>query len=435
MSLPGPPAVDELLAWAQAPARDPKTKRARVPLLLSPWLPWLDCLPVIKVAGTNGKGSVSAMLSAVLRRAGHRPGLFTSPHLARVHERFRVDEREPDSETLERHAARVLHHARALVARHGEALRPSFFEALLALALDLFREAGADALVIEAGVGGAHDATSLLPGTLGAITSIGLDHQDVLGAGLEAIAADKAGIVGPGAHLVLGPRIPPALRAHIAAHAPGVTLSTARADELRASFRGARPTRVELDRDDGPLALDLPLLGAHQIDNLATVVALARQLVARGVLSDLRALAGVAEARWPGRLEVRPGTPRVVLDAAHNPEGLAALADALDDLAPRAERLLAFGLASGKDTAACLAFVPRLAPAVLLVDGFYRARAAVELRAALPAQVACLGFATPAELARRLDRGEITPTTTVVVAGSIFLIGALRAALDEAREP
>ena len=464
----GGPVVSELLEWAQASDRSRAARRARVTQLLEPYLPWLRHLPVVKIAGTNGKGSVCAMLSAALRRDGRRPALFTSPHLVRVTERFRVDDREVDADTLDAHAARVLAFARELVRRRGEAWRPSFFEALLGTALDLFRDAGVDVLVCEAGVGGAHDATSLLPGDLGAVTTLSLDHQDVLGDTLEAIAADKAGIVGPGAHLVLGPRIPPELLALVAAHAPGVTLSRARTDSLRAVLHGAAPTSVEVDLEGdgrgpaalqrshrrpstgaqgrtvdtsdaphtgGTLRLSLPLLGPHQIDNFATVLELARQLVARGVLRDLRSLAGIEATLWPGRLELRAGPPRVLLDAAHNVEGLQALARALDHLAPHAARLLAFGMSSGKDATACAALVPHIAPAVVLVEGFHRARPVSELRALLPAGSSCRGaFATPRALVDFVtqDAGAGLHGATLVAAGSIFMVGDVERGLDRA---
>lgn len=444
MSDLGGPAVSELLEWAQAADRGRAAKRARVTRLLEPYQPWLARLPIVKVTGTNGKGSVCAMLSAVLHRDGRRPALFTSPHLTRVGERFRVDDREVDARRLETHAARVLAFARALVRRQGEAFRPTFFEALLCTALDLFREAQADALVCEAGVGGAHDATSLLPGELGALTTVGLDHQDVLGDSLEAIAADKAGIVGPGAHLVLGPRLTPELRALVAAHAPGVSLSQARTDGLRATYHGVAPTSVAIALEplgvDSPtgvtrLSVSLPLLGPHQLDNLAVVVELARQLVTRGVLRDLRSLAGIEATRWPGRLELRAGPPRLLLDAAHNPEGLRALARALDTLVPRAERVLVFGMSSGKDAASAAALVPALAPTVYLVEGFYRARPADELRALLPAGVDCLGtFASPGALVDFVTRDAraASDAATWVVAGSIFMVGDVARGLDKA---
>ncbi len=427
MPVPLPPTVAALLAWAQATERGAAAKRARVPRLLAPWRDWAASVPLVKVAGTNGKGSVCALLSAVLRRDGRRPALFTSPHLVRVNERFRVDERDVDTERLEQHAGRVFEHARALVRQAGEELRPTFFEALLALALDLFREAGCDVLVCEAGVGGAHDATSLLPGALGAITSVDLDHQDALGDTREAIAADKAGIVAPGARLVLGPSLSDELCALIAARAPGVAVERASRDALRQVAPGV----CEILAGDAAQRVHLPLRGPHQLDNLATVVALARRLAEQGVLRDLRSLAGLAEARWPGRLEVRAGRPRLVLDAAHNAEGLRALTAALDEWAPRASRLALFGQSHGKDSAACAALLPGIAPRVLLVEGFHRARATRELRALVPPEVQVVAdAATPQAALECLLDESVWGATTLVVCGSIFLLGEVMDALE-----
>jgi dihydrofolate synthase/folylpolyglutamate synthase len=427
MSWPLPPTVAALLDWAQAVERGPEAKRVRVPLLLEPWLPWLRAVPVVKVAGTNGKGSACALLSAVLRRGGRRPGLFTSPHLVRVNERFRIDERDVDTPRLETHAARVFDRARALVAREGEAVRPTFFEALLAVGLDLFREAGCDALVCEAGVGGAHDATSLLPGALGAITSIGHDHQDVLGETLAAIAADKAGIVGPGARLVIGPGVPPDLLDVVAAHAPGVERLLARRDGVRDLGAG----EVELATGVGTLRARLPLQGPYQIDNLATVAALTRELVRAGVLRDEHALSGIEDARWPGRFDRRPGSPALLLDAAHNVDGLLALGTALDGVVPFERRLLGFGLSGGKDAPACAALLPRLAPRLLLVEGFHRARPTGDLRAHVPSGVAVAGVCASADELLEHARGEAaTHAVTLVVCGSIFLLGEVLEALE-----
>lgn len=435
MSELGGPAVSELFTWAQTRDLGRDAKRRRVPRLIAPYLPWLTGLPVVKVAGTNGKGSVCAMLSALLRRDGRRPALFTSPHLTRVTERFRVDEREVAAAKLERHAARVLDHARELVRREGDALRPTFFEALLCAGLDLFRDAQADVLVCEAGVGGASDATSLLPGAWGALTTIGLDHQDVLGDTLEAIARDKAGIVGPGAQLVLGPAISPALRDVVAAHAPGVTVLQACSDHLAVMQGSDAKNYVTIQAGGETLNFRVPFLGAHQVDNCAVVVELAQRLAMRGVLRDVRSLAGIEDAHWPGRLELREGTPRVLLDVAHNVEGLQALARALDQLVPYPERVLAFGLSAGKDADGCTALVPSLAPAVYLVEGFHRARATADLGPRLPPGTACLGcFDTPRALvdfARRHARDALRDVT-LIAAGSIFMVGDLARALDDA---
>jgi dihydrofolate synthase/folylpolyglutamate synthase len=431
MALPLPPIVAELLAWTANPDQSPEARRTRIPQLLAPWLPWLATVPVIKIAGTNGKGSVSAMLSAVLHHDGRRPGLFTSPHLLRVHERFRIAECEVDTERLELHAAHVLTHAGALVAAGGDVLRPSFFEALLAIALDLFRDSGCDVVVCEAGVGGRRDATAVLPGTLGAITSIGHDHENVLGTGLAAIAADKAGIVAAGAELVLGPGIDHGLRAVIAAHAPGVTLIHAAGNAVRVATDGGDASDVVLTLDDDSLQVRLPLAGRFQRDNAATVVALVRVLAARGVLRDLRALRGLAHAWWPGRYDWRAGEPPLLLDAAHNPEGLHALADALDAQVPHAQRLLLFGISCNKDARACAAVLPRLAPRVLLLDGFNRAHDVGTLRDCVPDSVEVVAISdTPETLLERALHEAKSRQATLVVCGSIFLLGEVIAALQ-----
>ncbi len=434
MSAPLPPAVQDLLDWARVEDRSPTAKCRRVPALLARSASWWARTPSVKVAGTNGKGSTCALLAAGLRHAGRRVGLFTSPHLVHVTERVRVDEHDVSAELLDRHVAAALSHARALVRAQGDALRPSFFEVLLAAALELFAEQGVDAAVIEAGVGGRHDATSLLPSALGAITSVGYDHQDVLGPTLVDIARDKAGIVGPGARLVLGPEVADDLAHVVAQSAPGVQIERAGLEGLHVSHTDLRGSLVTCaaSPDGAALEVHVPLAGRHQLANFATARALLRRLAESTGIDARTALRGCAEARWPGRLDLRPGPPSVLFDAAHNPHGLAALAEALDTLVPFDQRQLVFGLSSGKDVGACLAWLPRLAPRVHLVQGFHRAWDTRVLRAHWPAGVRLAGeHASPGACWATLIRepgGLIT-----IVAGSIFLLGELLGHHEAAR--
>jgi dihydrofolate synthase/folylpolyglutamate synthase len=434
MSAALPPAVQELLAWAAVEDRSPAAKRQRVPALLAESAEWWARTPSVKVAGTNGKGSTCALLAAGLQRAGRRVGLFTSPHLVHVTERVRVGARDVPTAQLEQHVARAHERARALVRSHGDALRASFFEVLLAAALTLFAEEQVDVAVIEAGIGGRHDATSLLPSQLGALTSVGYDHQDVLGPTLADIARDKAGIVGPGAHLVLGPEIGDDIAEVVAQAAPGVTLERAQLAGLTLRHEDLHGSLVACAPEPGapPIEVHLPLAGRHQLANCATAQALLRRLAALTRLDVARALPGFAEARWPGRLDLRPGPPRLLFDAAHNAHGLAALTRALADLVPFERRQIAFGLSSGKDLRACLALLPGLAPRVHFVQGFHRARDTRELRAHLPAGIECVGeHASPAALWSLLQAGVDADTT--LVTGSIFLLGELLARCEVPR--
>ncbi len=311
-----PPTLSELLSLTAEKREGRAAMRERLPVLLKPYLKLLAGRTVVKVTGTNGKGSLCAMLEACMRFEGLRAGLFTSPHLSRVTERFRVAGAEVSQDALERHAAEALGTVRRVVESHGVSYTPSFFECLIIIAIGLFAEARVDAAIFEAGVGGYNDATSLLPGEFAVITSIGLDHKERLGDLLVAVAADKAGIAPAGSHLILGPDIAPAPRAVIEADAAarGVTVTQATYAGLQAASSGLRrPTLVELSAGGRTYRYNLPLLGRHQVGNFATLVELVGVMARRGVVSTPDCLKGVEGTRWAGRLEVRDGAPAMSL--------------------------------------------------------------------------------------------------------------------------
>jgi dihydrofolate synthase/folylpolyglutamate synthase len=283
----------------------------------------------VHVGGTNGKGSVAAMLASVLGRAGLRVGLYTSPHLVDFAERIRVDGRPVDEERLAEGARRL----RPL----AEEVGATFFEATTALAFLCFAEAEVDIVVAEVGLGGRLDATNVLLPEVAAITNVAWDHADYLGHSLNAIAEEKAGIAKPGVPLVLG-RLDPE---------PGRVIR-AKAREAGAPLlqlgrdAAVRRVRIGLDRTDleyvgpgleRPLALRCPLLGAHQAWNAGLAALVAQSLAAplRPAMADIEA--GIAGVRWPGRLQVVEREDRTwVLDVAHNPEAVQALTQGLTNL-------------------------------------------------------------------------------------------------------
>lgn len=407
-------------------------------VLVKPYLNLLKGRRVVKVAGTNGKGSLCAMLEACVEFEGLRAGLFTSPHLSRVTERFRVGGVEVSPEVLERHAEEVLRDVRRAVESRGEASTPSFFECLILIALRLFREERVDVAIFEAGVGGYNDAVSLLPGEFSAITSIGMDHRERLGDSLEAIAADKAGIASPDSYLIPGPDIPPTLRRIIEADAcaRGITVCRASLDCVRVIESGLRrPTLVEVSDGGEVVRCELPLLGRHQVGNFATLVALVRVLARRGVVGGLRCLKGVGGTRWAGRLEVRDGQPSYVIDAAHNEQGVAALVASLSDLVPYSERVLLYGASAEKDYRAYLPRLPQLAPEVYLVEGFHRAERTSVIKPLLPGGCRVMrAFGSPEEAVKYFAASPSHRRKFIVAAGSIFMIGELMSRLDSARD-
>ena len=287
----------------------------------------------VHVAGTNGKGSVTAMVDAVLRAAGVRAARYTSPHLVDLSERFVVDGRAIRQDTLVGAVARVRDHVDRLLSTGVLAAQPTFFEVTTAAALDLFATSGIDIGVIEVGLGGRLDATNVITPVATAITSIAFDHEKYLGHTLGAIAGEKAGIIKPQVPIVIG-RMHPEAETVIAAVAHKCGAKLVRAEEgvtlERVGPSADSMTRVRLRtpaRDYGELIVSLR--GTHQIGNAVVAVRLLELLADQGLHIPTGAIAeGLENVSWPGRLEHRlvAGRGEVIFDAAHNPAGAAMLA-------------------------------------------------------------------------------------------------------------
>ncbi len=360
---------------------------------------------VIHVAGTNGKGSTCAMIDSVARACGKRTGLFTSPHLIDFRERIKVSGQDMPEEAC----AAGLTELRKIC----EALdpHPTFFEIALALGMRWFRERECDLIVLETGMGGRLDATTAVPADVCAITPIGLDHMQWLGNSLAEIAREKAGIFVEGKPAVSSPQEP----------------------EARAVLeKEANETRVPLEFVEEPLlGYPLGLPGAHQAWNAALAVSALHRAGLR--LSFDTVQHGLSRVRWPGRFEVFPPekigntSAPVVLDGAHNAQGGAALAETWRAEFPGKKGALVFSAVAGKDTAAILAALAPLAERIFIcpVDT-PRALPASELAASLPADAPpheCFETAGAA-----LDAAMATGLP-VLVAGSLFLVGEIRARL------
>jgi dihydrofolate synthase/folylpolyglutamate synthase len=339
------------------------------------------------VAGTNGKGSVCAMVESIARAHGLRTGLYTSPHLCRFAERIRIDG-EPIADS---HLANLLVH----VLR--EAPEVSFFEAATLTAFLAFREAEVDVAILEVGLGGRLDATNVLPkAQAAAITRVALDHADRLGPTLVDIAREKAGIAKPGLDIVLGP-----MRADVR-----------RAIDDVAHEHGASTSSI----DHVPAPTLIGLEGAHQADNARVATVLGGRLGA----SPEAIAKGLADVRWPGRLE-RIG--RHVLDCAHNPDGALALARYVRSLGVPPKRVkLVFGALTDKDWEGMLAELAPLAVSRVFVAPQTGARTAVPPGA----MTALWEGESAANLRGALEPGD---AEIVVVAGSILLVGQARALL------
>ena len=317
--------------------------------------------PALLVAGTNGKGSVATMIASVLEGAGQRVGLFTSPHLHRFVERFRIAGRPVSEVTL---------------ARAVTALQPfldasdtpplTFFEASTLLAFELFRAARCDVMVLEVGLGGRLDATNVVSPVASVITSVALDHTDRLGDTVGQIAREKAGILRPSVPAISGVRDAARTVIRRRARTLGAPLAEIGRDfEAVAAARGYDVRVGERTFTD----LRLPLGGAFQADNLACAVAALDRLAPRFELDPRSLRRGLARVRWPGRLELLEGAPAVLCDAAHNPHAAAALAAHLKvHAAHYTKRVLLFGAMRDKQHAAMLALLRPMVDALVFTS-------------------------------------------------------------------
>jgi dihydrofolate synthase/folylpolyglutamate synthase len=385
--------------------------------------------PHVLIGGTNGKGSTAATLSAILRAAGVKAGLHTSPHLIDVTERVRVG----DEDVTEGALGGALEDVFA-AAGERPAVPLTYFEAITAAAEKVFERSGCGAAVVEVGLGGRLDATNASDPILSAVTSIDLDHVADLGPTRSAIAREKAGIFRRGRPALCAVPDPEA-RAVLQAEAGrtgAVFVDVAAETHVRARREGPFGQSFVLETPEGSHALESPLRGAHQASNIAVAVSAAERLrPAFPSLTPQAIAAGVARTRWPGRLELfRCGSRNVWLDGCHNAEGARALAQFLSDRATPFDLL--FGVMRDKDAAAIAgALFPLARRIVLAAPEIERAASARELQeclGALARDVECAGtVAGGLDAILRGDGGD------VVVAGSLYLVGEVRKRLLERR--
>ena len=366
----------------------------------------------IHVAGTNGKGAVCALLEAALRTAP--VGRYTSPHLVRINERFFLNGEPVGDATLEAVAGRV-HRAIERSAR-PELRDVTFFEALTAVAFELYAEAGVGRVVLECGLGGRLDATNVCEPELCVITRIGLDHCDWLGDTVERIAAEKAGIVKPGVPVVLGENVP-SVRAVV----------EARAREVGAPFFYAPDLASEAD-----IPAAFPLAGRFNRENAVTAIAALEVLSGAPGRADLLSPSAFSRVIWPGRFQsVGP----YLVDGAHNPPAARALAAALDEVLSAGTKLdLVFGACGDKDVDEVLRILrpyARRGYAVRTANprALEPAALAVRMRAAGIPATPCESLADA--LARTRPAGVDAPSLppSVLVCGSLFLAGEAIVAL------
>lgn len=376
-------------------------------------------VPVIHVAGTNGKGSTCAMLERVLRCAGYRTGLYTSPFLQAYPERIRLGGVPLSDELIERYGNPLIEAARGLDATP--------FELGTALALAVFEGEAVDFAIVEVGMGGRLDPTNVVHPILCGIAAIGLDHMAYLGDTLAQIAGEKAGIIKPGVPVVCHPAESEvaAVFARVAAekHAPLRQLDRAMVELLTADAHGSAAT-FHLQNSWENMRLSLP--GEHQLTNALTVLGLVEALRAQGVsLPESAVREGLASTVWPARLE---WCGDVLIDGAHNPQGVTALADFVEKHVP-GRRVLLTGVLRDKLQPDMLRQFLRIASDVVTVTpDSPRALPANEFADALNALGAQAVPAASLEAGLAQARA-LADGGTIIAAGSLYFAGALRTAL------
>jgi dihydrofolate synthase/folylpolyglutamate synthase len=382
--------------------------------------------PTLHIAGTNGKGSVAAMSESVLRRAGWKTGLYTSPHLVRVEERIRVDNAPVSARRLGQLAGRVLA-AETMLLQSGQMDRTlTYFEFLTACAFDYFAASAIQVAVVEVGLGGRLDATNLVNPRVCVITGVSYDHQQILGKTLREIALEKAGIIKPGVPVVSGCRRP-AARTVIArtareAGAPLIDIAEDFGVEILRRWRG----RCTIDLRT-PLRryrkLRIGLVGTHQAWNAAIAVGALEALQLPAGQSDFRR--GLAAAEWPGRMDLYRARRRTLMDGAHNPEGAEILRSHLRDEGKRQIHFV-FGIMGDKDAAGIGAILFPLASRIHLTP-------LASPRSMQPSDVEALFPRARSRMQRHrcarealLAAWDACPENGLVaVTGSLYLIGEL----------
>ena len=379
-------------------------------------------LAFVHVAGTNGKGSVTRMLTAMLGAQGYRVGCYTSPYLERFYERIRIGDVEISDADLHTYTAQV---KEAVDKLEAAGVSPTEFEVLTAVAFLYFAAQDCDVVVLEVGLGGLFDCTNVIEAPLcSVITSIGYDHMHILGNTLEEIAAQKAGIIKPGCPVVVGGGITGGAFAVIRACAEDVGA------ELRAADRDAEILEETLSGTRFLYAgreYKVALPGRYQVQNALTVLCAAQALQTTLALSSEAIVQGLAAVQWPGRFEVFQKQPLYVLDGAHNLQGAKAFADSAARLLADYEITLVFGMLPNKDYRGVLAELAKACKKMIVT-------AVPNERGGDPAEIfaAALEVCDHCELVpdnfAAIARAAETagPKAAVCVVGSLYLVGHVR---------
>ena len=384
-----------------------------------------DAFPSVHVAGSKGKGSTSAMISSILQAAGYRTGLYTSPHLHTFRERIRIDgEFIPREELIA-----LWQELKSVIAQLP---RTTTFEIITALAFMYFARAQVDVAIFEVGLGGRLDATNVITPLACAITALSLEHTDLLGDSLAAIAAEKAGIIKAGIPVVTGPQPPEAM-----------TVIEQKAKDLRAPLIrvgidwqweirdiSARGLLLDIHSPDSTIKeLFIPLTGEHQAINATIAVALIHTLNDFEV-SEEAIRQGLARTYWPGRMEILDTRPTILLDSAHNPDSAIRLQQALH-LFPHQRRILLFGASADKDIPTMLTILGEGADIIILTRSFHPRAAAPDHLYTIAQRLfphKTIYRTDDVEPALRQALALAEEDDLILITGSIFVVAAAREA-------
>jgi dihydrofolate synthase/folylpolyglutamate synthase len=407
----------------------------------------------VQIAGTNGKGSTAVMLDSICGAAGIRTGRFTSPHLISITERISISGQEISRDEFARQTSRVKAAAERLVKQGDLKALPTFFEQVTAVALLTFCEAKVELAILETGLGGRLDSTTVAGAEIVAITPIAMDHEEHLGDTLAKIAAEKAAIIRPGVDAVIAPQDAEALNV-ILEQCRGCQVEPRLIAGNNAIFNSPAADHID-DRnsrllpcatEDGRICIALRttdeelesvrvgLRGWHQLTNVAVAISLAESLRERGFEISADAVKrGIASAKHPGRLEFREGTPRILFDGAHNPAAARALRDYLDQFVAQPITLI-FGAMRDKALREMAASLFSKGRAVVLTEFDNPRAASIEaLRAASPADFDPARFQHAASIKDALwIANKVTPADGLIcITGSLYLVGAAQEILRQ----
>ncbi|MGZ4730801.1 MAG: bifunctional folylpolyglutamate synthase/dihydrofolate synthase [Terriglobales bacterium] len=395
--------------------------------------------PSVLIAGTNGKGSTASTLASILLASGLRTGLYTSPHLVRINERIQIAGQQIGDDDFALVHDLVDRTAERLVSEGELPWHPSFFEMLTAIAFAHFARRKVDIVVLEVGMGGRLDATNVVQPRVSVITDISLDHQKFLGDTVAEIAGEKAGIIRPGGVVVILPQQPQAndvigntileLGARAVNAVPYVPpVSPASAQYLVAGIQKSPVSRYPLQVMGEQILVETPLVGRHQLRNVALAIATAEELGRQGFPVTAASIErGIRETHWPGRFQVLPasgGEPEYVFDVAHNPAGAWALRSTLS--AWHADRPLTFIFGAMRDKA-----IGEMAEILFPLAERVIATRADNPRSAAPDEIGEAVSRTSARIEEAADvaaaialvRTSAPPDAVVVITGSIYIVG------------